>query len=1153
MVNYILNNPYISMKNLIIHILLLGSAVFMPCLANAQDRERGSATSIMHDIDDKTIMGTVLDENGEPLPGATIRVEGTNQVAATDIEGNFSILAAKKNPTILITYVGMKPVTLHIDGKNGYLQIKMEPNPSLMDEVVVTGYQNIKRENATGSYQVITSKDLDKRSVQDLSSNLEGRVPGLVKNGKSSSSDEDAFTIRGRGSFQARTAPLVVVDGLPIEGGMSTINPYDIENVTVLKDAAAASIYGARASNGVIVVTTKQARSEKLSVDLNFDFTFSENQDYSNFEWASSAEMIELERYNFAAMLADPTQSYLKSVMSRYDGGRINGISKVMRLFIKNQKGELSDSDLEATLAKWGKNDYRKEWQDVYNRSQARQQYNIGVRSQGKVLNSNLVMNFAHDNMGIKKEHLNSLTLKYRGDIKAANWLDVAVGVNILNNRTRTHDFGTTSYADINSFMPYESMYADDGTLSGMEAEIYPGYDAFNNAALELKDCTFNLANEMNKNFRDNRYTNTRAFIHANFKLLPGWDASAQFQYEDIYGSSKTIWDADTYMMRKLYSAFTTGGHVGVWEEDPDFNIEDAFNDPDYDWTHFGQKYVEYDLPTEHHIPDNGLRRDTKSESQYYTFRTQTDYKQTFGRHAVEALAGFEYRQTHSDYQSNVFYGYDHQTQSNLNIMTDWAFLNNPSVGVFGDEVPLMGMPLLDFSTSDVMHRYYSIYFTGNYVYDTRYSIFGSYRVDKTDLFGTDPKFRGRPLWSVGLSWNAHNEPFLNNLEWISALKVRGSYGLTGNIDSSVSSYLIAKMKINSITGDKYGSLVSPPNDQLRWEKTATWNIGADFAFLNYRINGSIDYYHKKGTDILTVTDLDHTNGWESLTINSGSLTNNGIELQLDGRILQAISRDQLGISLGVNFSYNKNKVTKVSHYASSGAEYLQTSLKEGYPLNSLFSFDYAGFVEDDGQYYMGWRDHNGDVQTTPISNSKFAIEDAVYCGTATPKFSGAIIPEISWKGFSLSAMLNFYGGHMMRVGNNEWYTGGGEAGYTVAFGNGAVPKAALNYWKGDRSVPGNGVEYYDKYYGNMSYSGYRNDNIVHADYMKFRSLTLSYNFSNSICRKIRLHNLRLRFQVNNICTWSRNGLGIDPEAWSGGSATLRVPRSYTLGLYINI
>ena len=173
--------------------------------------------------------------------------------------------------------------------------------------------------------------------------------------------------------------------------------------------------------------------------------------------------------------------------------------------------------------------------------------------------------------------------------------------------------------------------------------------------------------------------------------------------------------------------------------------------------------------------------------------------------------------------------------------MTDWAFLNNPSVGVFGDEVPLMGMPLLDFSTSDVMHRYYSIYFTGNYVYDTRYSIFGSYRVDKTDLFGTDPKFRGRPLWSVGLSWNAHNEPFLNNLEWISALKVRGSYGLTGNIDSSVSSYLIAKMKINSITGDKYGSLVSPPNDQLRWEKTATWNIGADFAFLNYRINGSID------------------------------------------------------------------------------------------------------------------------------------------------------------------------------------------------------------------------------------------------------------------------------------------------------------------------
>jgi len=1128
-------------------------ALSMPVAVSAQNNTNSEIVSTLQKINNKTISGTILDEYGEPLPGAIVRVEGTNQAVATDMDGNFYILCSEKNPTVTVSFVGMKPITLRFEGKAKYLQLKMEPVVNLMEEVVVTGYQNIKRENATGSYQILTAKDLDKRTVSDLSSNLEGKVPGLVKNAKSSSKDEDAFTIRGTGTFQARTAPLVVVDGLPIEGGMSSINPYDVENITVLKDAAAASIYGARASNGVIVVTTKQAKKEKLSVDFNIDYTMSEKQNYDNFEWANAAQMIELEKYNFQAMLDDPERSFLNSALTGYRNGRMHGISKVMRLLLANLEGTLSDNELNSTLAKWSRNDYRREWQDVYNRNRLQQQYNVALRAQGKVINSSVVFNYSHDNLGVRQENDNSLSFKYRGDIKAARWLDIAVGVNVLNTRTKRHDFGYTSYAGINSFMPYESMYNEDGSLNRMEAEIYPGYDAFNNPSLELKDCSFNLVDEMGRNFSHNRYTNTRTFIHADFKILPGWTASGQFQYEDIYSSNTTIWDKDSYMMRRMYSAFTTGGHVGVWEDDPDFNIDDAFNDPDYDWEHFGQKYVEYDLPTEHHVPDGGLRYDAKTESQYYTFRAQTNWQREFARHNVEALAGFEYRQTHSTYNSNVYYGYDDATQSNLNLLTDWAFINKPSLGVFGDEVVLQGMPLTSFVTSDVLHRYYSIYFTANYVYDTRYSLFGSYRVDKTDLFGTDPKFRGRPLWSVGASWNAHNESFFKDKDWLSALKIRGSYGLTGNIDSSVSSYLIAKMNTNPFTGDKYGSLVSPPNDQLRWEKTATWNFGADFAFFNYRLNGSIDYYHKKGTDLLTVTDLDPTTGWDNLTINSGNMVNHGFEIQLDGRIIPALSRRSLGVNLGINFAYNKNKVTKVSHYANSGAEYLQTSLKEGYPLNSLFSFDYAGFVEKDGQYYMGWRDHEGEVQTTPIGNSQFKIEDAIYCGTATPKFSGAIMPEITWNGFSLSAMFNFYGGHMMRIGNNEWYTGGGENGYAVVFGDGAVPAAALNYWKGDKTVPANGVDYYSMYYGNMGYSNYRNDNVVHADYLKFRNLVFSYSFDNKLVKRIGLNDLRLRFQVNDVCTWARNSQGIDPEAWSGGSATERMPRSYTLSLFFNL
>ena len=1146
------------MNRLILYLLTVALPLFVPAMIFAQSKGGSTVSNAISKIDKKNVTGTVLDENGDPLPGASVMIEGTSEGTATDADGNFSLLVHKPGTTLVVSYVGMETSRIKVEKSPAYLQIKLSPSKNMMDEIVVTGYQNIKRSEATGSYQVLTSADLDKRSVSDLSSNLEGKIPGLVKSVKKSSKDEDAFTIRGVGTFESATAPLVVVDGLPIDGGMSTVNPYDIENITVLKDAAAASIYGARASNGVIVITTKRARDNRLSIDFNADLTVSEKQDYSNMQWANAAQMIELEKYNFKAMLDEPNHVNLTNILQTWQDGRVSGISPVMRQMLANYTGAISDDELNSTLDKWSRNDYRKEYQEVHDRSQVLQQYNLALRSQGKLISSSLVLNYSTDNMGIQNENSNSLTFKYRGDIKAAKWLDVSLGINVLNTRTKIHEFGTSGYGGINSFLPYQSMYNDDGSLARMEAEVYPGLAAFENPDLELKDCSFNLVEEMNRNFNKRRYTNTRAYVHTNFKLLPGWTASAQFQYEDIFSTSRTHFEADSYMMRRLYSTYTTGGTTGVWVDDPDFDLMDLFmhpeNYPEDQWFHLNQKYEVQHLPTVHHVPDGGCLSTNTSESKYYTFRAQTNYNRTFGRHSIDALAGFEFRENRSNGNADVYYGYENRGQSNKNMAMDWEYLNNPVNGVFGDNVLAQGMAgsLGYFGTWDMLHRFYSLYMTGNYVYADRYSVSGSYRVDKTDLFGTDPKFRGRPLWSVGASWNAHNESLLRDYKWLNALKLRASYGLTGNINSDIKSVLVASIKNNPLTNQyMMGDLISPPNDQLRWEKTATWNFGVDFAFLGYRLNGSLDYYHKKGTDLLTYNDLDRTSGWEGLTLNSGNMVNHGIELQLDGRILQPSSRSDLGISLGFNIAYNKNKVTKVSSFASSGAEYLGFSLKEAYPLNSIFSYDYVGLVEKNGQYVNAWRDHNGEVHDTPISDTEaFKQEDAIYCGTATPKVVGAFTPEITWHGFTLSAMFNFYAGHMMRIGTNEWYTGGNAGGYAVTFGDGAVPAAALNYWRGDRSVPGNGIAS-DNY--TLSYASYRNDNVVHADYLKLRNIVLSYNFDRKLCRHIGLKDLRLRFQVNNLCTWARNSHGIDPEAWSGGAPRLKTPRSYTMSLFFNL
>ena len=1153
------SNQY-SFRMRLIYFLLCFLAL-SPCASGQTKKSSGSLTETLKEIDSKTVVGQVFDEDGEPLAGVTVMLKGTDHGVATDMDGQFSILISGKNPELIFSYIGMKTTTFPIQEGGKFLRIVMTRSDNMMDEVVVTGYQNIKRENATGSYQILSSEDLDRRSVTNLSDKLEGSMPGLVKNTKSDSKDEDAFTVRGVGTFQAATKPLVVVDGLPIEGGMSTINPYDIENITLLKDAAAASIYGARAANGVLVITTKRAKAERLTIDFNADLTIHEKQKYDNYDWMSAAQLIQLERYNWAAMLAEEKGTQLSSLLTSYSMGRMSGISPASRLFAQNQLGLLSDDEMNATLDSWASNDYRKEYQDVHDRSQIEQTYNLSLRTQGRIVNSSLVANYTHDNLGIQKENANSLTFKYRGEIKASKWLDVTVGLNVLNRRSRTHSLGY--YGDINSFLPYQTMYNADGSYAGLEADIYPGHEAFSNPDLELKDCTFNLAQEMNRNFSNTRYTNTRTYINTLFKLLPGWTATVQFQYEDIYQRNRTLNEGDSYTARMLYSGYTTGGTVSVWE-DSDRDPMDAFFDPFFDWSkyQFGtdadgnmilQELVTRHLPTEHHIPEGGILTTTTRESKYYTFRAQTNYNRTFfERHQIDALAGFEYRQTRTNSHSDLMYGYDDATQTNLNIMTDWAYINKPTTGVFGDHY-VQGMAPKTFATSDLLHRYYSVYFNANYIYDSRYAVSGSYRVDKCDLFGTDPKFRGRPLWSVGGSWNAHNEQFLRDVTWLNAFKPRFSYGLTGNIDSSVSSYLVAKMSVNSFTGDKTGSLVSPPNDQLRWEKTATFNAGFDFALFGYRLNGSVDFYNKRSSDVLTVTDLDATTGWSSLTINSGKVRNRGLEIQLDGRIVRPNSRNDFGFDLGFNLAFNKNKVLKLSHYPQSGAEQLSFTLHEGYPLNSIFSFDFAGFVEDNGQYYMGWRDKDGEVHTTSIGNSDFKIEDAVYCGSATPTVTASLTPQLTWRGFTLSAMMAFYGGHYMRAGEEEWYVGGSSGGYYTTWGMGGdVPVSALKYWEGDTSRPANGAFYYSTY-NYMSYAKYRNTNVHHADYLKVRNIVLSYNFDKKICRKIGMDDLRLRFQINNLATWARNGLSLDPEAVSAGYNINKAPRSYTMSLYFSL
>ena len=413
----------------------------------------------------KNISGMIVDENEEALPGVTVKLKGTDTGVTTDLDGQFTILAEGKEPVLELSYIGMKTKTVRISNKQPFLMITMEVDENLLDEVLVTGYQNIKRENATGSYQLISSKKLDERHTGTIVENLEGQIPGLMSyNNGLYGGGENALTIRGISSFQAKTNPLVVVDGLPIEGSIETVNPYNIENITVLKDASAAAIYGARASNGVIVITTKRAHQEKLEVDFSTDITISEKQNYDNYHWANAAQMIELDKYNFNHMKNNSDQTNFESVLERYNTYRRN-LSPVMRLLVANHLGELSNSEMESHLNRMAQNDYRKEWRDLNERTKVLQQYNLALRTRGKYLNSSIVLNYKGDNLGRVKENSNALTFSYRGDLDVTKWLKFSFGTNIISERSKRH----ATPGSQNSFRPYFSMYDANGNPVGLE------------------------------------------------------------------------------------------------------------------------------------------------------------------------------------------------------------------------------------------------------------------------------------------------------------------------------------------------------------------------------------------------------------------------------------------------------------------------------------------------------------------------------------------------------------------------------------------------------------------------------------------------------------------------------------------------------------
>ena len=1074
-----------------------------------------------------SVSGKVTDVTNHPLEGAAVVVKNDNILLSmgtlTDIKGEFRI-SAKAGEVIRISYLGMKSREFTVSAEQPFLKVHLEPEIITLSstDVVATGYQNLHKEQTTSAYTKIRTDQLNRQLNRTVQEAIEGQIAG-VRFTKDPFTGKEVPILRGVGTFSGNVgySPLVVIDNIPTDTPLEDINPKDIESVTILKDAAATAIYGVRAANGVIVIVTKKGLQNGLRINVHTDLFYTFKPNMSHMRYASTSDLIDLETAFYQSKLAD-SNGNVDDLFASYGeiGGRqtVRYYSPLFQLYRDQAKGKLSQQEVNSTLNEWRNRDYLRDfkryvWQPIISK-----RYNISVESGNNRSQNYASLQYEDTDERIVTEKTRALNLYLKNTYQLTPWLKSTIGVNgrytavdavaeqvrnlytdYLKQPRYTRLLGTNPYAGFNLAAP----------INGHILEQIAGNDAF-------RPYSFNLLESIAQEHQKQYNLSLRPFANLQVSIIKGLQYQSYFQYELNTHNSETFFGKDTYYMRLRHNQLVK---------------QDATT----------QKFSS-------ELPEGGYYEQEKGQTQHYTFRQQLDFNRTFAEaHNVTALLGFEMRQHYTPRNTKEMqYGYDEQTLSFPTL--NWKDLYNPGVTSY-----LYGRQSLSLSRnqqSETKHRFISFYSTLGYSYRQKYNLTGSVRVDQADMFGADPKYKYRPLWSVGGSWNLHREDFFYG-NVVNLLKLRLTYGVSGNVDQTTTPFLRGRL-LTDVRGaypsQQYLQFndTDLPNPKLRWEKTETTNLGIDFGMW-YWLSGSIDLYRRYSSDLLVLTELDPTVGAQRRLINNGALLNKGIEVSLNAT--RELAKD-LQLTVRTTFAYNKNTIEKVSSKPSNAVEYARNPLryyKQGDDFNSLYAYRYKETTNG----YPIYLDENGNPNTTFDANGVPTIKDIinedalVRLGTMNPTFNGALSLQLRYKAFELGTMFIYAGGHKLRKDtysiNQESETHRDITQRWTATNPTDMPRMSFDYPATLRRTA-----------NTVNTLWQLGDNqVVNADYIKWRNVLFSCYIPKNICEKLRLQEAKITAQLNNLLTWCAAGDDIDPETYhlNSGSRALPVATAAFFGI----
>ena len=1001
-----------------------------------------------------SVSGNVIDRSGKPLPGVTVIIKGTTTGTVTDIDGFYSIPDVPEDAELKFSFVGMKTQEILV-GNQAQINITMEEDAIGIDEVVAIGYGTIKKSDLTGSVTSVKTEDLENVKMQSIDQALAGRAAGVqVTQSSGVPGSAPAVRVRGTTSLQGANEPLYVVDGFPIYAGagsgnagtaagssnisgIANINPNDIESIEILKDASATSIYGARAANGVILITTKSGTvgNDKISFSANYGFQ------------SVTKKMDVMDAYQYAVL---KNEAYTNE-----------GSAPIY---------STSDLDEIRNNPELGTN-----WQDEVFQVAPTQEYNISFTGGDKKTNYAITGGYTKQDGIIKSTDFERFSSRINLTRQMNSWLKAGTHISafrIFSNQQNVDGLGVVNGAT--QFSPILPVYSGQG-YSFLPSSSASEYTLVNDGII-----INNPVATMNEVVRQTQRNGILGDIFLEFKITPNLTAKVKG------GADISNVKNDTYLPSNTNEGQGSNGNATI----------------------------------RYNLNQNWLNENTLS------------YINEFGDHSVSAVAGVTYQENIFEYVSGSSQGF-----------TNDILQENSLQGAETYNSPYSGKTR--WGLISYLARV-------NYSYKGKYLASIAGRTDGSSRFGENNKYAFFP--SGSLAWRASEEEFIQDLNLFSYLKLRASFGYTGNQEIGLYNSLPTTGTQTYTFGD--GSLatgVSPnkiANADLQWEKTAQFDAGIDVAFFDNRLGLTLDYYYKKTTEMLYSEQVPYTTGFTTYLNNIGSMQNQGFELEIRGDILQG----ELKWDTDFNLSLNRNKVLSLAGVLYKDVGVNQGHLKidpwsrrifVGESIGSFFGWQFDGIIQEGetidqtiSQVGPGRRkykdvssedDNPDDGKYTGAPDGVVDNADRQVIGNALPDFIGGMNNNFSYKNFKLSVFMQW------SVGND--ILNFDKTQLTLPTGGQNVYADMVNRWTPEN--PSNELPLastnrqivFNDYY------------IEDGSYLKIKNIVLGYTFPKSMVRFV--DRLYLYSSLNNFITFT-NYSGFDPEVSLHGASNLTMGEDYS-------